>query len=171
MFGKKALSISAALVFAGFFGVSAANAQNPTPQTCYTLASLKGFYSVVTTYGGNVAISLGTRYLDGSGNLTGTFVINEPTTGSTSGARTLVPGTNVGTYKVNCNGSGQFIRVITANGITANLVDDFIITGTIVQSGQLIATTISDAQEAPSAIVPGGIFVTRVHTRLPDALL
>jgi hypothetical protein len=32
-----------------------------------------------------------------------------------------------------------------------------------------VATTIVDAQRVPSAIVPGGIFVTHVHTRLPDS--
>jgi hypothetical protein len=71
---------------------------------------------------------------------------------------------------VNCNGTGQFFRTLTqSNGTVTTSVDDFIITGGVVQGGQLIATTIVDAQEAPSAIVPGGVFVTRTHTRLPDA--
>jgi hypothetical protein len=72
-----------------------------------------------------------------------------------------------GTYTVNCN--GQFNRVLTAaDGTKSNQVDDFIITGEIVQDGQLIATVIVDAQEVPSAIVQSGVFLTRVHTRLPD---
>ena len=37
-----------------------------------------------------------------------------------------------------------------------------------VNSGQLIATTIVDVQRDPSVILPGGVFVTRVHTRRPD---
>jgi hypothetical protein len=171
MLGKKSLFVPTALVFMCLFGVSVANAQNPNPnpnQQCYTLASLQGNYSVITTYGGNVALALGPGYFDGSGNLARTTIINEPTAGSTTGARTLVTAKNVGTYTVNCNGTGQFIRVLTANGVLTNLVDDFIITTAIVQGGQLIATTIVDAQETPAAVVPGGIFVTRVHTRLPS---
>jgi hypothetical protein len=70
---------------------------------------------------------------------------------------------------VNCDGAGQFNRVVTTNnGITAIQVDDFVITGAVVINGQLIATTIIDAQEVPSAIVAGGIFLTRTHSRLPD---
>jgi hypothetical protein len=47
-------------------------------------------------------------------------------------------------------------------------VDDFIITAAIVLGGQLVATSIADAVETPSAIVAGGIFLTRIQTRLPD---
>jgi hypothetical protein len=115
-----------------------------------------------------VAIAFGTRNYDGNGNLMGTFIVNEPTAGSTTGARTIVTGTQAGTYSVNCDGTGKINRVLTTNGISTNQVDDFVITGAIVQGGQLIATTIADAVETPSAIVPGGIFVTRVQTRLPD---
>lgn len=166
MFSKKSLFVPGALVFTSFLGVSAANAQNPG---CYTLASLQGSYAAIGNYGANLAIAFGVRYLDGNGNLRGTFVVNEPTAGSTTGARTIVTGTQAGTYTVNCNGSGVFTRTLTlANGTTANQMDDFIITGAVVQGGQLIATTIADAQEVPSAIVPGGIFLTRAYTRRPE---
>ena len=169
MFNRNSLFVTAAIIFTGFLGVSAANAQNPNQQ-CYTLASLQGYYAIVTSYGSAIGVALSPRSYDGNGNLSGTFIINEPTAGSTTGARTLVSGTQVGTYKVNCNGTGQFFRTLTqSNGTVTTSVDDFIITGGVVQGGQLIATTIVDAQEAPSAIVPGGVFVTRTHTRLPDA--
>jgi hypothetical protein len=159
--------VPAAFIFASFLGASAVSAQ--TTARCYTLSSLQGDYSVVAAYGANVAIALGTRSYDGNGNLTGTFVLNEPAAGSTTGARSIVTGTQMGTYTVNCNGTGQVKRVLTAsNGTVANQVDDFIITGAIVQSGVLIATSFTDAQESPSAIIPGGIFVNRVQTRLPD---
>jgi hypothetical protein len=70
---------------------------------------------------------------------------------------------------VNCNGTGTFSRDLIANGITAHLVDDFIITGAVRTSlGVMLATTIVDAQQSPSAIVAGGIFVTRTHTLLPN---
>ena len=49
-----------------------------------------------------------------------------------------------------------------------NQVDDFVITGAIVQNGVLIATSIADAVEVGSVLVPGGILVTRIQTRLPD---
>jgi hypothetical protein len=165
MFNKKSLFVPALVISISFLGVSAANAQTPR---CYTLASLQGDYAVVANYGANVAISLGVRSYDGNGNLTGTFLINEPTAGSTTGARTIVTGTQTGTYTVNCNGTGQTKRILTTStGITATQVDDFVITGAIVQNG-LIATSIADADEVPSAIVPGGIFLSRTLTRLPD---
>ncbi|MGD1092357.1 MAG: hypothetical protein ABSB35_10240 [Bryobacteraceae bacterium] len=165
MFNKMSLFVRALVTFTGLLGASAANAQT---RNCYTVASLQGSYAVVANYGANVAIALGTRFYDGNGNLTATFIVNEPTAGSTTGARTLVTGTQTGTYTVNCDGTGKIYRILTAsNGITSTQTDDFIITGAIVQNG-LIATSIVDAVETPSAIVAGGIFVTRIQTRLPD---
>ncbi len=165
MFTKKSFFVPALVIFTSFAGVSAASAQTPR---CYSLSSLRGAYSVVATYGANVAMSFGTRSYDGNGNLTGTFLLNAPTAGSTTGERTISTGTQAGTYTVNCNGTGKFFRVLTSStGTTAIQVDDFIITGAIVQNG-LVATAISDAVEVPSALVPGGIFVTRIQTRLPD---
>jgi hypothetical protein len=167
MFSKKSLLIPAVIIFTSFFGVSAASAQ--ATQRCYTVASLQGNYSIVATYGANVAIALATRSYDGNGNLTGNFVLNQPTAGSTTGARSIVTGTQAGTYTVNCNGTGKINRLLTSStGVTAIQVDDFIITGAIVQSGVLIATSIADAVEVSSALVPGGILVTRVQNRLPD---
>jgi hypothetical protein len=162
---KKSLSVPALLIFMSFLGASAANAQIAR---CYTLASLQGSYAVVGTYGANVGTNFGTRTYDGNGNLAGATIINEPTAGSATGARTLATATQVGTYTVNCNGTGQFLRLVTTStGIVANQVDDFVITSAVVLGGQLIATSIMDAQEVPSAIVAGGIFLTRVQTRLP----
>ena len=156
-----------ALLFTGFLSVSAANAQGT--QRCYTVASLHGHYGVVATYGANVAIALGTRSYDGNGGVTGTFILNGPTTGSTTGARTIVTGTQVGTYTVNCDGTGKITRTLTAsNGIITMQVDDFKITGAFVQSGVLLANSFTDAQETPAALIPGGLFVTRVQSRLPD---
>jgi len=37
-----------------------------------------------------------------------------------------------------------------------------------VKDGQLIAMTITDAQQIPSGLVAGGIFLFRSYTRLPD---
>jgi len=166
MFSKKSLFVAAALIFASFLGGPAANAQNPA---CYTLASLQGSYAIVVNYGSNLAMALGSETLDGNGNLTRTSLINEPTPGSTTGARTIVTTTQTGTYTVNCSGAGQFNRIVTAsNGATSTNVDDFIITAAVVQGGQLVATTIVDAQENPSTIVPGGIFLTRTHTLRPN---
>ena len=146
--------------------MSAANAENPP---CYTLASLQGSWTLVATYGANVAVAFGQRYLDGNGNLSGVFVLNAPTAGSTTGERTISTGTQAGTVTLNCDGSGTFNRVLTSSlGVVTNQVDDFIITAAIVKNGQFIATAIADAVRTPSALVPGGIFVTRVHTRLPD---
>jgi hypothetical protein len=156
----------AVLIFTSFLGASAVNGQVPK---CYTIASLQGNYSIVGTYGANVAMGIGTRTYDGNGNLAGATIINEPTAGSATGARTLVTATQAGTYTVNCNGTGQFLRTVTTNtGITAIQVDDFVITSAVVLGGQLIATSIADTQQVPSAIVAGGIFLSRVQNRLPD---
>ena len=171
MFIKKSLFVAGLVIFTSSLGTSVANAQI-NPACPYTLASLQGSYALVGNYGANVAIAIGTRSYDGNGNLTGTSLINEPTAGSTTGARTLVTTKQTGTYTVNCDGTGQFSRVVTTNtGITTTQVDDFVITAAIrpTHAGlPIIATSIADAQQLPSAIVAGGIFLTRVQTRLPD---
>jgi hypothetical protein len=76
----------------------------------------------------------------------------------------------VGTYTVNCDGTGVFTRTLTAsNGVTTTQTDDFVITkATMQEDGRLIATALEDAQRTPSAIVAGGIFLTRSYTRRPD---
>jgi len=166
---KKCFLAPALLSFVCFLGLSSANAQVPLPG-CFTVASLQGSYTVVGNYGANVAIALGRRYFDGNGNMTGTCVINEPTAGSTTGARTIITGTQLGTYTVNCDGTGVIIRTVTAsNGVVANQTDDFVITGAIGGGfGQFLATALADASRVPSAIVLGGIFLSRTYTRLPD---
>jgi hypothetical protein len=166
MLKKRSAIAMTALVLLGFTSVSLANDEDPK---CYTLASLEGTYAVLGTYGANVALALGVRHLDGRGNLTGTFVLNEPTPGSTTGARTIVTGNQVGTYTVNCDGTGVITRTVTtSNGITATQMDDFVITKATIRDGQLIATALQDVQRTPSAIVAGGIFLIRSYTRRPD---
>ena len=193
MFNKKSVYVPAAaallalmIVSGGILRtrrVSAANPQNPeaflanSVEPCggYGLASLQGHYAIVVTYGANVAVALAQRYFDGSGHLTGTFLLNAPLTGSETGERKITTGTQVGTYTVNCDGSGKITRTLTTStGQTSTQVDDFIITGTVYRAlgtrGQTynLATSIADATEVPSALVPGGIFVTRSYTRLPN---
>jgi hypothetical protein len=167
MSNKKSLLAAAASILVSFLGVSAANAQSSCP---YNVASLQGNFAVVATYGANLAVAFGVRQYDGQGNLSGVYTLNEPTAGSTTGARTIATGTQAGTYTVNCNGTGQFHRVLTqSNGTVTNQIDDFVITAAVPAfNGVLIATTIADAQQTPSAIIPGGVFVTRVHTRQPS---
>lgn len=165
---KKSLFVLAALIVTNCLVVPATHAQQ-----CYDLESLHGHYAIVANYGANVAMSFGERYLDGQGNLIGTFRLNEPTAGSTTGARTIVTGTQEGTYTVNCDGTGVVTRKITAStGLVTYQSDDFIITGAKVafRLGHPVATTIVDAQRTPSAIIPGGIFLTRIWTLLPDQL-
>ena len=174
MFSKKSLFVAAVLVFTIFFGVSAANAQDPGCQ--YNLASLQGSYAVIVNYGANLALGLRTESLDGRGNLTSTGILNQPTPGSTTGERTVGTVLSTGTYTVNCDGTGVITRIVTRpDGTKASAVDDFVITTAIAsQNGRnwphprAIATTIVDAQRTPSVILSGGVFVTRVHTRLPD---
>ncbi len=171
MFNKKHLFVPAAVILTSFFGMSAANAQSLTsgPTCPYTVASLSGSYSVVVNYGANVALGIQVETLDGKGNLTRAGLLNQPTAGSTTGERTVGTVSSTGTYTVNCNGTGTITRIVTRpDGSTAPEADDFIITEAINAAWQPIATTIVDAQRVPSAIVPGGVFVTHVHTRLPQ---
>jgi len=144
----------------------AAKAQTPP---CYTVASLEGSYAIVGTYGANVAVALAKRYVDGKGNLTGTFLVNKPVAGSPTGDRAIVTGTQAGTYTVNCDGTGVITRVLTVGTTQTTQLDDFVITGAVLKDGQWIATSVSDAQRTPSTIVSGGIFLTRVWTRVPTS--
>jgi hypothetical protein len=164
MFCKKSLVVPITLICLSFVGVSAAQ----DDAHCYTLASINGTYGTVATYGSNVALALAVRHYDGKGNFTATFIVNEPDPSSTTGGRKLVTGTNVGTYTVNCDGTGVVHKTTTTSNGSANSVDDFVITAATVKGGQLIATTIDDAQETPSTIVPGGVFLIRHLTRRPD---
>ena len=155
------------------FGLCGISSANPSDPQCYNLASLQGNYAVITNYGDNIAKALGVRYYDGKGNFTGTFVINEPTTGSPTGERTLVSGTQSGTYTVKCDGTGVVTRIVTLpDGTTAAQADDFIIIAAVTIPspfrGQLIATAVEDAGRVPSPIVSTGLFVTHTYTRLPD---
>ncbi len=149
------------------FGMSAANAGETH---CYTLASLKGTYASIATYGANVALALGVRHFDGQGNLTGTFTLNAPDLTSTTGARKIITGTQVGTYTVNCDGTGVETRTVTSStGVTTTQLDDFVITQAIGQEdGGFLATALEDAVRTPSALVPGGLFLFRHFTRRPD---
>jgi hypothetical protein len=163
----KVLIVAAAIVTWLGFAIPTAKADDDTH--CYTVASLKGTYAIVVTYGANVALALALRHFDGEGNLKGTFTLNAPTPGSTTGGRTIITGTQVGTYTVNCDGTGVFARHVKAsNGVTETQKDDFLITKATMEDGQLLATALEDATRVPSAIVPGGLFVTRSFTRRPD---
>ena len=172
MFSKKSVFVPAAFILMSVVGMSPAMAASPT--ACYTLASLQGSYAVIVNYGANVALGLQSQYLDGTGNVTRTGVLNQPVVGSTTGDRTVAPVSAKGTYTVNCDGTGTMTRLVTRpDGTSASAVDDFIVTAaTLTLNGangwQFVATTIVDAQRDPSVILPGGVFVTRVHTRLPD---
>jgi hypothetical protein len=171
-FNRHSLFAPVVLIVFGFFGISTANAAGPQ---CYNLASLQGNYAIITNYGDNVAKALGWRYYDGNGNFTGSFVINEPKAGSTTGERTLVSGSQTGTYIVSCDGTGVVTRVVTlSDGTTATQADDFVITGAMVIRNppffpwELIATALEDAGRIPSPIVSSGLFVTHKWTRLPN---
>ena len=157
----------ATALLCSFLGAATANAQSTA---CYTTESLQGSWVLVTTYGSNVGMAVAQGTLDAEGRLNRTFTNNAPSPGTTTGERTIATGTNVGTYEVNCDGTGIFTRVLTSStGVTANQFDDFLITASIEKDGKLIATQITDAVRVPSTLVQPGIFVSRVHTRRPDA--
>ncbi len=165
MLTRRTLCLAPSLALLLVMGAASAAAQEP--ETCFTLASLKGSYSVIGNYGANIAIALAKRYVDADGNLKGTFLVNEPTPGSTTGARTLVTGTQAGTVSVNCDGTGVVTRVLTVGGVQTTQMDDFVITEAKDIDGELVATTIVDATRTPSTIVAGGVFLRRTWTRVP----
>ncbi len=149
-------------------GASSVRAQGSDPTCPYNLASLRGSYAMVGTYGANLAMLLQAEKFDGAGNLTRTGVLNQPVAGSTDGARTLSTVTSTGTYTVNCNGTGTIARDVVQNGtVVGKAYDHFLITAA-EKGWPFLATALVDAQNDPSLVVPGGVFVTRVHTRLPD---
>jgi hypothetical protein len=168
MFDKRSLFVPAMLVSFGLLGMSTARADGDTH--CYTVASIRGTYAVVATYSANVALALGVRHFDGQGNLKGTFVLNAPVVGSATGARTIITGTQVGTYSVNCDGTGTITRTLTSStGVVTTQTDDFLITKARErEDGPRLATALEDAQRTPSALVPGGLFVFRSYTRQSD---
>lgn len=163
---NKRRSFKLASIVIGSLVSSAVNAQSAN---CYTAGSLQGSWAMVGDYGANVAIALGTVYFDGTGNLSGTQVLNQPTVGSATGQRTLATGLQSGTYTVNCDGSGTFTRLVPGtDGATKPSVDDFLITGAIQKDGLLIATAMVDAQRTPGVAVPEGVFLSRSYSRLPS---
>jgi len=169
MLKKRSVIAITALVFLGLMTVTSAKADDDGPQ-CYTAASLKGTYAAVATYGANVAIALSVRHFDGHGNLTGTFTLNAPDLTSTTGARKIITGTQVGTYTINCDGTGVETRTLTSStGVVTTQMDDFLITQAVRhEDGGFLATALQDMVRVPSALVPGGLFVFRSYTRRPD---
>jgi hypothetical protein len=166
MSNRSDLLVLTALMFAIFLGSSAAQAGETH---CYSNASLKGTYAAHVTYGANVAVALAIRHFDGAGNLTGTFTLNAPDPASTTGARKIITGTQVGRYSVNCDGTGTFVRTLTSStGVVTTQVDDFLITKATEEDDQLLATGIDDMTRVPSALVSGGLFVFRSYVRRPD---
>ena len=132
----------------------------------YTLASFRGNFGVTATYGANIAAALGTQTFDGHGNLKGSAIVNQP---AANGARIVVNISFTGTYTVNRDGTGVMSLTITLpNGTTANATEDFVVTKGKLRQGMPIATEIVDAQEQPSTVIPGGVFVTHTYTRRPQ---
>lgn len=166
MFKNSGLVARWALLFLAPLAASIAKADQP----CFTAASLHGTYAVVATYGANVAIALGVRHFDGQGNLTGTFVLNAPVVGSATGARTIITGTQLGTYSVNCDGTGTITRTITSStGVVTVQTDNLLITKSSEGSHDSpLAIALEDMQQTPSALVAGGLFVSRSYTRQSD---
>ena len=155
-----------------FLCATTANAQDQDHPECYTLASLQGSYPIIGHYGDHLALALAEGQFDGKGNFKSTFIVNEPDTTSATGARKIVTGSQTGTYTMNCDGTGVITRFVKlSDGTTGTVVSDLIITKAVrsrPDDGELIATALEDAQRTPSFIVPGGVFLIRTYTRLPD---
>ena len=55
-----------------------------------------------------------------------------------------------------------------ADGHTSDVTEDFVITTAEPREGTLLATSIFEAQEQPSVVITGEVFVTHTYTRRPD---
>ncbi|MBV9503028.1 MAG: hypothetical protein JO138_26950 [Acidobacteriaceae bacterium] len=132
----------------------------------YSLASLHGSYAMIGTYAANVARGLGLAEFDGRGAVNGSVLVNQPGPG---GTRTIVNVTFTGTYSVNHNGTGTMsLTVNLPNGTTQDVTEDFVITTAESRGRLLLATAMIDAQEQPSVVLSGNVFVTHAYTRRPD---
>lgn len=175
MFLQRNWGAPALLLLIGALGAPRLKAQQY--ECLFTNASLQGTYSVVVNLtggpAGGVGIGLQSQTMDGNGNFRRSGFLNTPTPGSTTGARTLSTTVNVGTYTVNCDGTGTITRLLTrSDGTTQATVDEFVVTQSVRKlggvGGYLLALTIVSAGRQPSTIIPGGAFVTQVHTRQAD---
>jgi hypothetical protein len=132
----------------------------------YTQASLSGNYAFVGTYAANIAANLGVVTFDGLGSVKGSVTVNQP---GPVGSRTIVKVTVAGTYSVQSDGTGIIRFTVTLpNGTTSDVTEDFVITKAENRNGTLIATSIFEAQEQPSVVITGDVFVTHTYTRRPD---
>ncbi len=135
----------------------------------YSEASFQGNYAVVGTYGANVAQALGTLTAHDGKSVT-KEIVNEPLAASTTGERTVVKISSTATFTITSEGTGVVTDTVTlANGSTATVTEDLVITKAEVIHGELVATELVSAQREPSVVVPGGVFLTRHYTRLPDS--
>lgn len=153
-------------IVGGLISPAAVNAQGTK---CFTRESLQGSWATVVTYGSTLGVALAQGTVDADGKLNRTYVQNFPNAESATGERRILTGVNVGTIDVKCDGTGIITRVTTSStGNVSNQIDDFLITGSIEKDGKLIATQFTDAAKVPSSALPGGVFFSRIHTRLPD---
>ncbi len=93
MLKMKTLVVAASLCLLFLCGpIASAQDEDQDQPPCYTLESLKGSFGIIGHYGAHLAIALTRGNFDGKGNFTATFVVNEPTPGSTTGARMVITG-------------------------------------------------------------------------------
>lgn len=129
----------------------------------YSVASLKGDYAVINHYGANLALGIGVEHFDGTGNATGSLLLNRPTA---AGSRELVALTSTGTYTVNDDGTGVlYLTVTLPDGTVKTATEDFVITRSESIDRVLVATEIVDEQLEPSLVLGNGVFVTQDFTR------
>ena len=139
------------------------NEESSRAQVNYSTASICGNYGAIATYGANVARALGFEVMDGHGNITGSAIVNQP--GSSSTTRSIASIGISGTYTINANGLGTMNLVISLpGGGTANVTEDFVVTRSKVVDGVAIATEIQDAQEVPSAVIDDSSLVIHTYT-------
>ena len=158
---------SSGLICAGSHPVFANQGRNdPSEHRGYSLASITGNYAVVGTYSANLASVFGVLTFDGLGTLKGSATVNQP---GPNGSRTIAKVTVAGTYSVERDGTGTMsVTVMLSNGTTSDVTEDFVITKAESRGGMLIATSIFDAQQQPSVLISGDVFVTHTYTRRPD---
>ncbi|HEX5411803.1 MAG TPA: hypothetical protein VFZ27_08060 [Terriglobia bacterium] len=146
----------------------AAQNGNDEPQVHrdYSTASINGSYAFVGTYAGLIASSFGVVTFNGLGSAQGSVIVNQP---NADGSRNVSTVGLTGTYFVNRDGTGTLSYLVTlADGHTANVTEDLLITKAETHRGMLTATSFFEAQRQPSVVLSGEVYATHTYTRRPD---
>lgn len=161
-----ALFLLSSFILPGTAAASQGGSDASQEHHSYSVESINGTYAFVGTYAGRVAANLGVVKFNGLGSVEGSVIVNQP---NPDGTRNIVKVSLAGTYFINPDGTGTVSFLVTfPDGHTANVTEDLVITKAKIRHGMLIATSMFEAQEQPSVVLSGNVFVTHTYTKIPN---